>query len=65
LRLWINREERGAKDDGIAKIDRSLWRDDGSGKVDNGDFWSLAENDLTRLVSGFKRDRLRALARMV
>ena len=27
---------------------------DGSGKVENGDFyfWSLAENDLTTLVSG-------------
>ena len=38
--------------------------DDGGGKVENGGFWPLAENDLTTLVSGLKQDRLSALMRM-
>ena len=28
--------------------------DDGGGKVENSDFWSLAENDLTTLMSGLR-----------
>ena len=51
----MNGEERGADNDGIAEIDRSLGGGGVPGKVEHGGFWQATGKDLTMLTRKWYR----------